>query len=178
MTPVLGTGPRLGVLRWSEAPGLAGHWKSLHVIMHYCKESHQAVSGIGCRVVVARARAPTRGCPYGGWLDWGRKAGSGKRGAYEGCPYRWMGGLGRKAGAGVGGAYEGTHKGCPYGGSGAGDGGEARSPRVDKVILRSHSMRREVLGEGALRGRSPRTREGRIGPTAQKGRGQGLGIRG
>ena len=28
-------------------------------------------------------------------------------------------------------------------------------------------MRREVVGEGALRGRSPRTREGRIGPTAQ-----------
>ena len=28
---------------------------------------------------------------------------------------------------------------------------------------------RHVVGEGALRGRSPRTREGRIGPTAQKG---------
>ena len=28
-----------------------------------------------------------------------------------------------------------------------------------------------VVGEGALRGRSPRTREGRIGPTAQKCRG-------
>ena len=26
---------------------------------------------------------------------------------------------------------------------------------------------RHVVGEGALRGRSPRTREGRIGPTAQ-----------
>ena len=26
---------------------------------------------------------------------------------------------------------------------------------------------RDVVGEGALRGRSPRTREGRIGPTAQ-----------
>ncbi len=27
---------------------------------------------------------------------------------------------------------------------------------------------RDVVGEGALRGRSPRTREGRIGPTAQR----------
>ena len=31
---------------------------------------------------------------------------------------------------------------------------------------------RHVVGEGALRGRSPRTREGRIGPTAQKTSGQ------
>ncbi len=31
----------------------------------------------------------------------------------------------------------------------------------------THSVRRVFL-EGALRGRSPRTREGRIGPTAQK----------
>ena len=31
---------------------------------------------------------------------------------------------------------------------------------------------------GALRGRSHRTREGRIGPTAQKSRGQGPGVRG
>ena len=30
---------------------------------------------------------------------------------------------------------------------------------------------RHVVGEGALRGRSPRTREGRIGPTAQNCRG-------
>ena len=30
---------------------------------------------------------------------------------------------------------------------------------------------RHVVGEGALRGRSPRTREGRIGPTAQKSSG-------
>ena len=34
---------------------------------------------------------------------------------------------------------------------------------------------RDVVGEGALRGRSPRTREGRIGPTAQL---QGLGVSG
>ena len=33
--------------------------------------------------------------------------------------------------------------------------------------LATHSVRRVFL-EGALRGRSPRTREGRIGPTAQK----------
>ena len=45
--------------------------------------------------------------------------------------------------------------------------GEVRSQRVVKVVLRTHSLRRGVLG-GALRGRSPRTREGRIGPTAQK----------
>ena len=37
--------------------------------------------------------------------------------------------------------------------------------------IATHSLRREVLG-GALRGRSPRTREGRIGPTAQKTSGQ------
>ena len=46
--------------------------------------------------------------------------------------------------------------------------GEVRSQRVVKVVLRTHSLRRRVLGEGALRGRSPRTREGRIGPTAQR----------
>ena len=31
---------------------------------------------------------------------------------------------------------------------------------------------KDVVGEGALRGRSPRTREGRLGPTAQKSSGQ------
>ena len=31
---------------------------------------------------------------------------------------------------------------------------------------------KDVVGEGALRGRSPRTREGRIGPTAQNCSGQ------
>ena len=36
---------------------------------------------------------------------------------------------------------------------------------------------RDVVGEGALRGRSPRTREGRIGPTAQKISGQWLVVR-
>ena len=35
---------------------------------------------------------------------------------------------------------------------------------VTNVDTRSY---RHVVGEGALRGRSPRTREGRIGPTAQ-----------
>ena len=46
--------------------------------------------------------------------------------------------------------------------------GEARLPRVDKVILRSHSQRRVLKERGRLRGRSPRTREGRIGPTARE----------
>ena len=46
-------------------------------------------------------------------------------------------------------------------------GGRRGSARDDSFVLPTHSLRREVLGEGALRGRSPRTREGRIGPTAQ-----------
>ena len=47
-------------------------------------------------------------------------------------------------------------------------GGGKRGPtRVGTVVLPTHWLRREVVGEGALRGRSPRTREGRIGPTAQ-----------
>ena len=37
---------------------------------------------------------------------------------------------------------------------------------------------RHVVGEGALRGRSPRTREGRIGPTAQNCSGQWLVVSG
>ena len=48
-----------------------------------------------------------------------------------------------------------------------GEGGEARPPRDDNFKLATHSLRRGQEG-GALRGRSPRTREGRIGPTAQK----------
>ena len=48
-------------------------------------------------------------------------------------------------------------------------GGGIRGPTRDgTVVLPTHWLRREVVGEGALRGRSPRTREGRIGPTAQK----------
>ena len=47
-------------------------------------------------------------------------------------------------------------------------GGIRRPTRVGNFVLPSYWLRREVVGEGALRGRSPRTREGRIGPTAQK----------
>ena len=77
------------------------------------------------------------------------------------------------------GAYEGTHKGCPYGDLTGLVGRVWRSPfewaPVANVDTRSM---REVVGEGALRGRSPGTREGRIGPTARKSRGEGLGARG
>ena len=45
--------------------------------------------------------------------------------------------------------------------------GKRGSPRDANFALPTHSLRREVVGEGALRGRSPRTREGRIGPTAR-----------
>ena len=44
-----------------------------------------------------------------------------------------------------------------------------RGPTRDgNFALPTRSLRREVVGEGALRGLRPRTREGRIGPTAQK----------
>ena len=45
--------------------------------------------------------------------------------------------------------------------------GRRGSPRDANFVLPTHLLRREVVGEGALRGRSPRTREGQIGPTAQ-----------
>ena len=45
--------------------------------------------------------------------------------------------------------------------------GEVRSQRVDKVEL-AHTRCGGRFRGGALRGRSPRTREGRIGPTAQR----------
>ncbi|MCY4082252.1 MAG: hypothetical protein OXF54_18560, partial [Caldilineaceae bacterium] len=41
-------------------------------------------------------------------------------------------------------------------------GGGKRGPARDAIfVLPTHLLRREVVGEGALRGRSPRTREGR-----------------
>ena len=74
------------------------------------------------------------------------------------------------------GAYEGTHKGCPYGGfDGTGGTGLAKPLRLGTCWIVGTRSMREVVGEGALRGRSPRTREGRIGPTARR---QGLGARG
>ena len=47
------------------------------------------------------------------------------------------------------------------------DAGEVLVAAGRQGRITTHSLRREVLGEGALRGRSPRTKEGRIGPTAQ-----------
>ena len=43
----------------------------------------------------------------------------------------------------------------------------ANPSRVGTCYDRDTRTARHVVGEGALRGRSPRTREGRIGPTAQ-----------
>ena len=52
-------------------------------------------------------------------------------------------------------------------------GGGKRGPtRVANFVLPTYWLQREVVGEGALRGRSPRTREGRIGPTAHNCSGQ------
>ena len=48
-----------------------------------------------------------------------------------------------------------------------GGGGKRGPTRGGNFVLPTYWLRREVVGEGALRGRSPRTREGRIGPTAQ-----------
>ena len=53
-----------------------------------------------------------------------------------------------------------------------GGGGKRGPTRVANFVLPTYSLRREVVGEGALRGRSPRTREGRIGPTARNCSGQ------
>ena len=60
---------------------------------------------------------------------------------------------------------QGTHKGCPYGDWG--DAGWRNSFEWALVTNIDTRSARHVVGEGALRGRSPRTREGRIGPTAQ-----------
>ncbi len=46
--------------------------------------------------------------------------------------------------------------------------GLARHFRLGTCSNRDTRSARHVVGEGALRGRSPRTREGRIGPTAQR----------
>ena len=60
-------------------------------------------------------------------------------------------------------ANVGRHKtGAHASGGGTAPGGMAR-----RWIGGTRSVR-HVVGGGALRGRSPRTREGRIGPTAQK----------
>ena len=42
-------------------------------------------------------------------------------------------------------------------------GGMYGRPRDANFVLPTHSLRREVVGEGALRGRSPRTREAACG---------------
>ena len=67
-------------------------------------------------------------------------------------------------------AYEGRHKAGTYGDlMGLAGRGLARHVRLgtcSNIVTRSA---RHVVGGGALRGRSPRTREGRIGPTAHNG---------
>ncbi len=44
---------------------MARHWKSMRVIMPYCKESYQAVFGIGCIPDLGWHRAGTRPAPTG-----------------------------------------------------------------------------------------------------------------
>ena len=56
------------------------------------------------------------------------------------------------------------------------DAGLGRSPDAARRQLHiSHTLATARTGPGALRGRSPRTREGRIGPTAHNCSGQWLG---
>ena len=63
---------------------------------------------------------------------------------------------------------EGRHKASPYGEYiGLAGRGLAKLFRLGTRYDRDTRSARHVVGEGALRGRSPRTREGRIGPTAQ-----------
>ena len=62
----------------------------------------------------------------------------------------------------------GRHKAGTYGDlMGLARRGLAKLFRLGSCYDRDTRSARHVVGEGALRGRSPRTREGRIGPTAQ-----------
>ena len=77
-----------------------------------------------------------------------------------------MGGLGRLAR--FRGADLGTHKGCPYGGLVGLEGpGLTKLCRLGTCYEYRHQVGEGCCWPGALRGRSPRTREGLIGPTAQ-----------
>jgi len=77
------------------------------------------------------------------------------------------------------GVGRGRHKACPYedlmGLAGRGLARHLRLGTCSNIDTRSI---RHVVGEGALRGRSPRTREGRLGPTAQNCSGQWLVVSG
>ena len=44
---------------------MARHWKSLYLIMHHCKGSHQAVSAIECNPDFGVAQCRHKACPYG-----------------------------------------------------------------------------------------------------------------
>ena len=65
----------------------------------------------------------------------------------------------------VRGQAQGRH---PRGSDGTGGTWSGQTPSIRHTSPISTHGRRGMLLEGALRGRSPRTREGRIGPTAQK----------
>ena len=65
-------------------------------------------------------------------------------------------------------ACEGRHKAGTYRElTGLKERSVANPSRAGTCYDRDTRSARHVVGEGALRGRSPRTREGRIGPTAQ-----------
>ena len=65
-------------------------------------------------------------------------------------------------------AREGRHKAGTYGDlMGLAGRGQTRHVGLGACSNIDTRPTRDVVGEGALRGRSPRTREGRIGPTAQ-----------
>ena len=71
------------------------------------------------------------------------------------------------------GGCEGGHKAGPYRElTGLKERSVANPSRAGTCSNMDTRSARHVVGEGALRGRSPRTREGRIGPTAQKCSGQ------
>ena len=140
-------------------------------------------------------RGHPQGVPLQGvWLV-GAFEGDAGFGTHKGCPYGRYGRLahlraarawattrgaptvdGGNAGSGVCAAYEGTHKGRPF--RGFGGTGPAEFFGLGTCPSVATRLARHVVGEGALRGRSPRTREGRLGPTAQKSSGQWLVVSG
>ena len=111
-----------------------------------------------------------KGCPYGGG-EVGCRVGGGTRAPTRGAPTG-----GHEEVCGVGGGTRAPTRGAPTGGGEAGCGvlrGAGGNPPVEEAPagMNAPGGQGMLLG-GALRGRSPRTREGRIGPTARNCSGQ------
>ena len=105
-------------------------------------------------------RAPTRGAPTDCPGVYRLPMRAGGTGTHKGCPYGSWASEDQAEGG------QGRHKAGTYGDlMGLAGFGLARHLRSGTCHQFRHPVD-EALG-GALRGRSPRTREGRIGPTAQ-----------